>query len=107
MKTKDGLSLIVLTITIIVMIILAGATIFMVDDASIIENSKDAVSKTNIKQVQEIAALGWTKAYTLGAREITELTEGVEAELEKNGITVTDYSIVVTKSGVTVSAKNN
>ena len=48
MKSKRGISLIVLVITIIVMIILAAAIILSLNNAGIIGNANKAVQETNV-----------------------------------------------------------
>ena len=45
---KKGISLIVLVITIIVMIIIAGAIIIPLNSSNVIEQSNDAVYKSNL-----------------------------------------------------------
>ena len=54
MKTrKMGISLIVLVITIIVMIVLAGAMILTLSSSNIMEKSEEAVTLNNIRNIQE------------------------------------------------------
>ncbi len=50
MRMKKGISLIVLVITIIVMVILAGAVIITLENTSLIGQSKQATNKTNYAQ---------------------------------------------------------
>lgn len=53
MMRKKGISLIVLVITIIIMIILATVVVMVIQQASMIEKSKEAVFKTNIGNLKE------------------------------------------------------
>lgn len=50
MKNEKGISLIVLVITIIVMVILAGAVIITLENTDLIKHSKQATNKTNYSQ---------------------------------------------------------
>ncbi len=59
MKNKKAVSLIVLVITIIVMIILAGTIILSLNNSGIIEKAQSAVDETNLKEVQTLASLKW------------------------------------------------
>ena len=105
MKTinnKKAISLIVLVITIIVMIVLAGAIVLTLNNSGIIDKAQNAVDKTNEAQVKQIAQLGWAEAYAAGARTEVELQAGVDAILEKNNIDTSMYGIKVTTSGVKV-----
>ena len=99
---KQAISLIVLVITIIIMIVLAGAIILTLNNSGIINKAGEAVRQTNEATVKEVASLGWAEAYADGARTAEELREGVEAALEKNNIDTEDYGMIVTTSGVTI-----
>ena len=102
-KIKQGISLIVLVITIIVMIILATAIIISLNNTGIISNSNKAVDETNEKTVQELANLAWGEAYADGVRSVDKLKEAVEKALEDNNLNVGDYGINVTESGVDIA----
>ena len=102
MKRNKGISLIVLVITIIVMVILAGAIILTLNNSGIINKAGEAVKATNEATVKEVASLGWAEAYADGARTEEELKAGVVSALEKNNIEPEDYGMVVTTSGVTI-----
>ena len=52
---NKGISLIVLVITIIVMIILAGTIILSLSDTGIIDRASEAVENTNLDQVKTLA----------------------------------------------------
>ena len=100
---KQGVSLIVLVITIIVMIILAGTIILSLDNNGIIGKAQEAVNKTNLAEVQNLAQLAWAEAYLNNARTDEELKSAVDAALEAQEITAADYpgyTIEVTTSGV-------
>ena len=99
---KKGVSLIVLVITIIVMLILASAVAVSLNNANVIESAKNAVCKTNLKEVQEIANVAWVEAYGLGERDQTKLKDAVDKALADSKIDLTPYDINVTLDGVTV-----
>ena len=73
MKSKQGISLIVLVITIIVMIILAGAIVIALNNSGIIGRASEAVEKTNLAAVKELAQMAWSEAYADGVRTQNEL----------------------------------
>ena len=98
--TKKGISLVVLVITIIVMLILGGAVIISLGGNSILDRAEEAVEKTNIKQVQEIATKSWVEAYADGARTQEEFEAAVSEGL--TGINISKYAITITTSGVNV-----
>ena len=102
---KKGISLIVLVITIIVMIVLAGAIILSLNNAGIIEKSNEAVDLTNIANVREFAQTKWAEAYLETDKTQEKLEEYVLAELTEAGINKDDYEIEVTEKGVTVNKK--
>ena len=52
-RNKSGISLIVLVITIIIMIILAGAVIVSLSSSDIVDRANETVETTNLRQVQE------------------------------------------------------
>ena len=105
MKTKQGVSLIVLVITIIVMIILAGTIIISLNNSGILEKANEAVEETNLANVKELTQMAWANAYAEGARTEEELKAEVDKALEDNKVDVTKYKIKVTTSGVTVKLK--
>ncbi|MDD2627938.1 MAG: hypothetical protein PHD20_03550 [Clostridia bacterium] len=57
MKKNKGISLIVLVITIIIMIILAGAIILSLQSSGIIERAQDAVEKSNKATIRQTATI--------------------------------------------------
>ena len=103
MRTNKGISLIVLVITIIVMIILAGAIILSLSNNGIIGKANEAVEKTNINQVRTLAELKWSEAY-LDEKINTdeEYSKAVKNALEQEGIDTSKYVIVTTANGVEV-----
>ncbi|MBQ8044408.1 MAG: hypothetical protein IJ272_09760 [Clostridia bacterium] len=104
MKTKKhGVSLIVLVITIIVMIILAGTIILSLDDTGIIKKAQKAVDVTNEKEVQQLASLLWAEAYIEYGADAGKIEEYVLNGLTENNVSTTEYGVVVTAKGVTVS----
>ena len=101
MKRKQGISLIVLVITIIVMIILAAAVVVSLNNTGIIGKANEAVNKTNLKQVEQMASLYWADAFSDGLRG-EYLEEEVLGKLEDY---TDDYDFIVTDGGVTVTEK--
>ncbi len=108
---KQAISLIVLVITIIVMVILAGAIILTLNNNGIINKASDAVEKTNLKQVQQLASLAWAEAYADGVTTVEDV-DGVkgfktriEESLKAQAINPDDYTITVTDTGVEVALK--
>ena len=53
----NGISLIVLVITIIIMIILAGAIILSLNSSEVIDKANNATEDTNIANVKEIVSM--------------------------------------------------
>ncbi len=103
---KKGISLIVLVITIIVMIILAASVIIAMSNNGIIDRANQAVKLTDEKQVQDLAALIWAETY-LDPEKKADIENVVKTELEKQGITETDWNIQVSDTGVVIKSKNN
>lgn len=64
MKSKKGISLIVLIITIIVVIILAVAVIITINKNNPVESAKEATFKEDVKSFQDDLALTIAKKYT-------------------------------------------
>ncbi len=106
MQKKNGISLIVLVITIIVMIILAASVVIALNNTGVIDKASHAVKITDEKQVQDLAALAWAEAYLDESRTDT-IENVVKEELEKHGVTDDNWNINVTDTGVTVTSKNN
>jgi len=112
MQKKKGISLIVLVITIIVMIVLAGAIILSLNNSGIIQKANEAVKSTDEATIKELSQMAWAEAYASGVRNVEdtyvngEKVEGfqtrVKASLEANGIDTDEYSIKVTTTGVSI-----
>lgn len=59
MKEKKGISLIVLIVTIIVMIIIAGAVILTLTDTNVIDQAETAVEKHNLSEIKSAASMAY------------------------------------------------
>ena len=103
-RNKSGISLITLVITIIIMIILAGAIILTLTNSGIFDKANDAVSKYSLKQVQAIADLAWAEAYADNIRDKDGLQKAVDKALKDNDLD-DKYKAVVDEKGVTVTEK--
>ncbi len=106
MQKKQGISLIVLVITIIVMIILAASVVITLSNTGIINKANDAVDLTNESAVQDLAALTWTDAYMDNKRGI-DLIDEVTNKLSDQGITADKWDISITDTGISVTSKKN
>ena len=88
MKSKNGISLIVLVITIVVVIILAAAVILSLSGNNPINNARIA----NLDQTKDgiessiLAYTGKAQSQTLGYYTVTELLTGNRSETEEYGI---------------------
>ena len=89
MQKKQGISLIVLVITIIVMIILAASVVITLSNTGVINRASQAVDLTNEASVQDLAALTWADAYMDNKRG-TDLVNEVTTKLGEQGVTVTN-----------------
>ena len=106
MKKKQGISLIVLVITIIVMIILAASVVITLSNTGVINRASQAVDLTNEVSIQDLAALTWADAYMDNLRG-QELIDKVTEELEEQGVTAEKWNITVTDTGIVVTNKNS
>ncbi|MBR6613550.1 MAG: type II secretion system protein [Clostridia bacterium] len=106
MQKKQGISLIVLVITIIVMIILAASVVITLSNTGVIDRASQAVDLTNESQVQDLAALTWADAYMDNLRG-QNLIDEVTTKLAEQGVTTDDWNITVTDTGVSVTNKNS
>ena len=104
MKSKKAISLIVLVITIIVMIVLAGAIILTLNNSGVLTKAEEAVEKTNLAQVKQFVQMKWAEAYADGARTKAEFESAMEESLK--GMDLTAYNIGIAETGVTVELKN-
>ncbi|MBR6641053.1 MAG: hypothetical protein IKL08_02530 [Clostridia bacterium] len=98
LKNKQGISLIVLVITIIVMIILAASVVITLSNSGIINKASEATGKTNRAQVEQYASIVWAEAYMDGLRG-EDLKDAVLEKLEDY---TDDYTFDVTDKGVNV-----
>ena len=105
MQKRTGISLIVLVITIIVMVILAGAIILTLNNSGIIDKATDAVEQTNLATVKQLTQMAWAEAYAGGERTEERLKAAVDKALSDNKVDTSKYVIEVTTSGVTVTKK--
>ncbi len=103
MKEKQGISLIVLVITIIVMVILAGAIVLTLNNSGIIDKASEAVDATNYATVKELTQMAWAEAYANGAKTQAEFQAAVDKALEDNKVDTDRYGIIVTTNGVEVA----
>ena len=112
-RNKQGISLIVLVLTIIIMIILAAAVIVTLSNSNIIDRADEAVSKTDVAQLQQLASIAWAEAYARAVEDGTQISaeslkDDVIKSLEDNGYseaTLNNYDIKVDLEGVTVAKK--
>ena len=85
------------------MIILAGVIILSLNNSGIIDKAQNAVDKTNLNEVKNLAQLAWAEAYLNTGRTQEELETAVMDALEANKITeehYKGYTIEVTTQGV-------
>ena len=106
MQKKQGISLIVLVITIIVMIILAASVVITLSNTGVINRASQAVDLTNEAAVQDLAALVWADAYMDNKRG-TDLVNEVTTKLGEQGVTSDKWNITVTDTGVSVTSKTS
>ena len=104
MKKKQGISLIVLVITIIVMIILAASVVITLSNTGVINRASQAVDLTNERQVQDLATMIWAEAY-LDKTKTDTIEKIVKDKLAEQGITDEKWDIVVSTTGVSVTTK--
>jgi len=105
MKNKKGISLVVLIITIIVMIILAGTVVLTLNNTGIVKKAQEAVDQTNLNEVQSLASIKWAEAFLEGKTKRNDLETAVLSGLVKEGIDITLYRISVTDEGVQVALR--
>jgi len=105
MQKKKAISLIVLVITIIVMIVLAGAIILSLNNSGIIGKANQAVRDTDEATVKELAQMAWAEAYADEVRTVEGkggFKERVEIALSENEVDTSMYLLNITTKGVTV-----
>ena len=72
---KKAMSLLTLAITIIVMIIIAGAVIIEIENTGIIEKANQAVTDMDLKNLEQLANMAYADIY------FENLTKGIRREL--------------------------
>ena len=103
MQKKKGISLIVLVITIIVMIILAGSIILTLSNSGIINKANEAVGSTNEAQIQEMATTelilnGWYAGKPFEANDVDNVAAKLGAKVEQYG----NDTLILEKDGTKV-----
>jgi type II secretory pathway pseudopilin PulG len=98
-KQKNGITLIALIITIVIMLILAGVTINIAIDGGLFGQTSEAVQKTEIAQIREkiqaaIIAKRMENRLKTGKRDLSQ--EDLEAILKKEG------TIIYGEDGTTI-----
>ena len=102
-KGTNGITLIALVITIIVLLILAGISISMLSgDNSILSRATQAKTKTGIAQDEETISLAYLAAVTGKYADSSDMSATLQTELEK---TYGSGKVTVTKSGDTYKVK--
>ena len=102
-KGTNGITLIALVITIIVLLILAGISISMLSgDNSILSRATQAKTKTGIAQYEETISLAYLAAVTGKYADSSDMSATLQTELEK---TYGSGKVTVTKSGDTYKVK--
>ena len=118
---KKGISLIVLVITIIVMIIIAGAIIISLNSTSVIDKANTAVTKTDVGTLNDKLTLayvdvkatypttatftvdnGATDSLTIGTAKYDDLTDYYETVVPEIKTIETNYSayhVVINANG--------
>lgn len=113
---KKGISLIVLVITIIVMIIIAGAIIISLNSSNVIAQANKAVTESDLANAQNAAMLAYAEAAVGNngiamvknqAGELAAVTEAYYTKaLNDAGFDASKYDIALNDAGIpTVSAK--
>ena len=98
---KRGVSLVILVITIIVMIILAGTVVINLGESNIINTARETVDKVNLSQIQTLASTLWVDAYM--NKNDADMFSEIARGLKKSNIDITKYNIDVTDDGVEVT----
>lgn len=106
---KEGMSLITLVITIIVLIIIASGIIMSIENTGIIDKAENVVEDMNLKNIEQLANMAYANIYldnlSKGIRKditgeevvVRMLKDGAkEQELSQYNITVKDGDVFVT-----------
>ena len=108
---KDGMNLITLIISVIVLIIITGVTIMGLKNTGIIEKTEMAVEDMNLKNLEQLANIAYANIYldnlSQGVRrEITG--EEVRTRMQKDGTeqeVLDKYDIIVQDGDIFISIK--
>ena len=105
MRRNKGISLIVLVITIIVMIILAGSIIITLSNSGIINKANEAVEMSNEAQLKEMATAeliinGWYSGQDFSAAQV----EALKKQFGEQGVNqLRKDTLVLSKDGTTIT----
>ena len=100
MNKKRGVNMIILSITILVMAILAATAITFLEDTDIINRAKNNTKANNLEQVREIVKIAWNNANSKALVTLEDLENAVNNAITKNNIDTTVYNIIVTEDDV-------
>ena len=84
MKSKSGITLIMLSITIAVMTILASTAIMVLDDTDVINKAKGTTDDANLHQVEEVVKVAWNSANSKFNPTLEDLEDAVEKAILRN-----------------------
>ena len=113
LKSTNGITLIALVITIIVLLILAGISISMLSgDNGILQKATDAKTQTGVAQEKETIALAYNSALAKkvsNGNSSTITDSELDEELDSNEATASGNPIIITftKSGNTYEIDSN
>ena len=93
---KKGISLIVLVITIIVMIIIAGAIIISLNSSNVIQQANKAVADSDAANVRNALMLAYA--------EHSAENNGIAMKDENNVMTAADYAAYLADNGIIAEA---
>ncbi len=95
MKTKKGISLIVLVITIIVIIILAGSVILSLSENNLINSAKEAIFKSNLSEYINEISLNLANQYSMtsGNLDLSDINITNSDELKQYVKSISDSDI--------------
>ncbi len=108
---KEGMSLITLVITVVVLIIITGVTIIGIENTGIIDKAEMVVEDMNLKNLEQLANMSYANIYLENLskgirREITG--EEVKERMLKDGVkeeALSKYDIIVENGDVFVKVK--
>ncbi len=103
MNKKRGVSMIVLSITILVMAILAATAIAFLEDTDIINRARKNTKANNLDQVKEIVKIAWNNANSKSLVTLEDLENAVNNAIVENNIDTSVYNVIVTEDEVFVS----